>query len=319
MNDLKYYVDKEGLPDWGLSPDNVYPIVNGEFGIMFVNFYKEINNQLILDDGIELIELKGGVAANSVPDYCKAKVKVNEDKLNYFKEKLDGFIKNGNHRMKLTNEGEIFTIECFGVACHGGTPENGVNAILPLTDFLYGMATEDNSLIDFLKFINNHVGYETNGRRLSIYTEDSSGNTVLNVGICSINTSRAECTINIRFPVMTKGDVILEILEKKIKEYNMGIEIIMNSDSHYVDENSDFIKKLQRIYTEITGKDAKPLSLKGGTYARMLGDKGVAFGPCEVGSDQCGNGHRSDEFVDTNLLFTNAVIYANTILELCKS
>lgn len=319
MNDLKYYVEKEGLPDWGLSPDNIYPIVNGEFGIMFINFNRVIKDQLILNNGIELIDLKGGIAANSVPDYCIVTLRVNEDMLSYFKERLDKFIMNGKHSMKLETNGEICTIECFGVACHGGSPENGVNAVLPLIDFLYGIASKNNSLKDFLGFINNNVGYEINGKKMSIYTEDSSGNTVVNVGICSINSLRAECTINIRFPVMTKGAAMLQILEKKTKEYNIDMDIIMNSDSHYVDENSDFIKKLQNIYSKITGKDAKPISLKGGTYARMLGDKGVAFGPCEAGSQHCGNGHKADEFVDINLLITNAVIYANTILELCKS
>lgn len=318
MDDLKYYIDKEGLPDWGLSPDNVYPIVNGEYGIAFIKFHKEIEKHLKLSEDIEIVELKGGVAFNSVPEYCFLKIKVSNSKNSYIIDRLNNFTVKGNHKINVTQDGEYITLESFGVAAHGGEPENGVNAIIPIVDFLCSVATGGSKLIDFLVFINNTMGYELNGKKLGIYSEDSSGCTVLNVGACNINSKMAECSVNIRYPVRTKGSYIIEELNRKRIEYGIEFDVIKNSESHYVDENCDFIKRLQKIYVALTKRDAKLLSLKGGTYARMLGDKGVAFGPCELGSELCGNGHRADEYVDINLLITNAIIYGNTILELCN-
>ena len=117
---------------------------------------------------------------------------------------------------------------------------------------------------------------------------------------------------------MTKGKEIIEALEAIASKKAIEFKIINNSESHYVDENSEFIKKLQKVYTNITGKEASLFSLRGGTYARMLGDRGVAFGPSEAGSGQSGNGHKADEFISINMLLTNAEIYAKTICELCE-
>lgn len=316
MEDVQYYIEKEGLPDWGLSPDNVYPIVNGEFGIMNVSFNKELGGDLRLCSGIKLVNLRGGIAVNSVPDYCQATLEIEENEAKDFVNSINKFFEGKNNRVILENLGNRYIVKVAGVACHGGAPENGVNAISPLLEFFASISDINNNLSIFLKFVDKYVGCEIDGKSLGIFREDASGHSVSNLGICKIDSDGAEAVLNIRYPVLAKGDDIINSLEEISKEGNVKIKIGKHSEAHYVDENSDFIKKLQNVYTQITGKEATLLSQRGGTYARMLGDKGVAFGPSEAGSDESGNGHKPDEFISIDMIITNTKIYARTIWEL---
>jgi len=317
MYDVKYYVEQEGLPNWGLSPDNIYPIVNGEFGILVAAFTKQINENIGICEGVKLISIKGGQAVNAVPDYCEAKIVIEKEFLKEFINKFDTFKANNKRKLTFEKEDDYYIIKSYGTAYHGGEPEWGVNAIPPVIEYFASIGNENNNLIIFLNFINKYAGYEIDGKSLGVYREDEiSGHSVSNFGVINIDTQKAEAIFNIRYPVKTKGKEIIESLEALTCKHDLVFKLLENSESHYVDENSEFIKKLQRVYTNITGKEAKLLSQRGGTYARMLGDRGVAFGPSEVGSSEVGNAHRADEFISINILLTNAKIYAKTICEL---
>ena len=64
----------------------------------------------------------------------------------------------------------------------------------------------------------------------------------------------------------------------------------------YVEKDSELIRLLSDAYRSVTGEEAQLYSTGGGTYARKLGGKGVAFGPNFRDDDI--RMHNSDESVD---------------------
>ena len=74
----------------------------------------------------------------------------------------------------------------------------------------------------------------------------------------------------------------------------------------HLPKDSETINLLSGAYEEITGEKPELYSTGGGTYARMLGGKGVAFGPAF--KDDEVNMHNADESMDEEKFFLHAQI-----------
>ena len=82
MTDLKEYIEKAGLPDYALTPDSSFPIINAEAGVLQGTF--ETSN--ITEEGeVSLMSLRGGNAFNSVPDICRVVLSVPRSRQNEIK------------------------------------------------------------------------------------------------------------------------------------------------------------------------------------------------------------------------------------------
>ena len=80
---------------------------------------------------------------------------------------------------------------------------------------------------------------------------------------------------------------------------------------------------LTAIYNDITGQDAKPYMMGGGTYARHL-PNAVAFGPeMELdGIPACpykGGVHQTDEHYHVLMLMSAAEVYCNALLAIAEN
>ena len=73
-----------------------------------------------------------------------------------------------------------------------------------------------------------------------------------------------------------------------------------------MDENSEFIRTLLSVYTELTNKNGHCIAIGGGTYVHNV-DGGVAFGAEFPGTESRMHEH----------LTLSAKIYAEAILRLC--
>jgi succinyl-diaminopimelate desuccinylase len=320
MDCIKYYIEKAGYPDWGLSPDNVYPLVNAEMGIMVFKFVKQFYKNTQISDGVKVITIKGGDAANSVPDFCEALCEINRFYEKEFIDKFEQYKKESGKNIRVEKCENRYSIKSYGLTSHGGVPQNGINAISPVIGFLDSISSDNciSNLAVFLKFINTFIGYELDGESLGIKADDGiTGHTIVNLGICNIFEEQGEVTVNVRYPINANGVELIDKLKNLSNKSGIEITVVNNSEPHYVDEKSEFIKNLQCVYTEVTGKEAKLLSSSGGTYARLLGNKAVAFGPCELGSVASGNGHKANEYISIRELMTNTKIYAKVIYKLC--
>ena len=84
------------------------------------------------------------------------------------------------------------------------------------------------------------------------------------------------------------------------------IEVLHLEKPLYIEKDSELVTLLSNAYESVTGEKAELYSTGGGTYARKLGGKGVAFGPAFSGDDV--HMHDADESMDKENFLKHAQI-----------
>lgn len=307
-DDMRYYRENGGeIPFCGFTPDGEYPVINGEKGIINAAFRKKISQK----GDLILKSLEGGTAYNVVPAYAKAVFECKESLLDEilkdFKE--DEFIK-----ISKTSGG--FSVEAKGLEAHASTPEKGDNAIGRLFISLKNLPL-DEDLKDAFKFLAEKIGIETKGESLGINLHDDvSGYLSLNMGVASGDENYIEVKLNYRYPVTLSYEDCAPKLESQFADHGFEKTEEKHKNSLFVDENTDFVQKLLKIYHEETGFKPEAKSIGGGTYAKALPNI-VAFGPIFPGDEI--REHLPNEYWEIDKIFLNMEIYARAMYELANS
>lgn len=304
---VKHYIKKgEEMPSSGFTPDAEYPIINGEKGIVTSKYKRSLNQK----GEIILKSMKGGIAPNVVPEYAEAEIKIPRVSIDKVKKLAEGV-----EEIKLEEKEEFLLIRSFGISAHGSRPEEGKNAVSHLLLFL-GKLDFIGDVKEFIDFMNKNIGLDTEGRKLGIYLQDEmSGNFVLNLGMLAANEKEVDISINMRYPVTKKYEDFKDIFENRMREGKMKEVSTRHKKSLYVSPDSQFIKKLQKVYEEKVGEKAELISIGGGTYAKSM-ENIVAFGPIFKGQPMVE--HKPDEYIEIDSLIKNVQIMAAAIYELAN-
>ena len=100
-------------------------------------------------------------------------------------------------------------------------------------------------------------------------------------------------------------------------KHGIRCEVPKASEPHFVPTDSELVTRLLNVYREVTGEaDAKSIVIGGGTYARHVGKKFVAFGPSFNNGDY--REHNADEFYPVDEYMKHCVICTMGMLELAK-
>ena len=268
MNDMETYFESEEMPDMAFTPDSEYGICNCEKGILQIEISSENSEDIYLK------RFHAGSAVNAVPSSAEAFV----DR----------------------------EFNAVGRASHGSTPELGVNAAANLIKTLadiYGYP----SLGKLCEFLGKEIGSETDGNTLGIACEDEqSGRLTVNLGKIDIDENVSHAFIDIRYPVTVDFTEILKKIGAKAAPYLLKVGVYNHEMPLRVSEDMPVIDILKKSYKTVTGEEAKIYSTGGGTYARTLRNKGVAFGPVFEGDTS--NIHDVDESMDKENFFKHAQI-----------
>lgn len=285
-DDLKQYFLQEPLPVMGFTPDSEYGICNREKGILRIKISAGAN------DSKAVREFTAGTVVNAVPDSAAAQICcTNEqyDKLKTAAEKEGGFtIEKTSGGVKITSAGK---------AVHAMKPQDGINAASRLIVLLDSVFTEE-KLGGFLHFISQRIGIETNGFSIGAAQSDKeSGELTLNVGLVRINAGEAWVGLDIRYPVTGSGEKVFSNIKAFTDKAGLNAEIQLNNKPLFLPGSSGLISLLKDSYASVMGEPAQLYSTGGGTYARELQGRGVAFGllfPEEPDRRL----HNSDEHID---------------------
>lgn len=306
---MKYYLKHDEAPTMAFSPDANYPIINCEKGIMVLNF--ETTFDVSDTEKTKILYLKGGLRHNMVPEYAEVKVVGKESNISNIIKKLkkDTGCKN---EYKETEDG--YTIKSYGISAHGSTPSEGQNAVMQLVGLLHKIQLCE-SQKKFIDFLHEKIGLDTTGKNLDInFSDDISGALTLNAGVAEIDEEKGILTCDIRYPIKTMSEVILQNIKKNIPE-NVKVSVVSDKKPHYVSEDNIMIRKLKKAYEKVTGTKAYCFAIGGGTYARLF-ENAVAFGP--VFPEQPELAHQKDEYIKIDDLLKNMQIYTYVLLELVK-
>lgn len=306
---VKHYFENEEMPDMGFTPDADFPLIFAEKGIVNVAINMPIPKAT---NGFSLSQLTAGLRSNMVPDSANAIVEVDERATATAVARLNSVV---GIVAKMSPDGVSINVASQGVSAHGSTPELGINAVGPLCDSLLLLDLDDD-LSQFLTSVRS-LAVDTSGTVLGIDGSDSvSGSLTCNLGTITCANGIAQITFNIRYPVSWNiGDVLTHI-----QEYTSRTKLTFEEKEHHpplhVPQDDPLVRTLLSVYREDTGDDRPPISIGGGTYARVM-RKGVAFGPEFPGGK--GGAHEHDESWGVEELIRASKIYAKALLRLINA
>ncbi len=329
MEGVRRYFEREPLPDVGFAPDAGYPLYNREMGIINIHLSAKRNGRAIVSD------LSGGEALNMVAGEARATV------LPAYREIASRVVEETDsrgtveHRIVFDGSHDAPVITVKGISAHGGRPATGVSAIAYLVQIIDDIARaveerETNTTASENRIVGNGViereirelrrliGFETRGDSLGIACRDSeSGELSVNWGTIRVDADTVETGLNIRYPVTADFGPIVSALTWRAKRAGFTSTGEHHAPPLFVPEDSDLVVRLLRAYETVTGEKASPMSMSGGTYARMLKNRGVAFGAGFPG--EATNVHQPDEHISIDSLMRHCEISLQALFELSNA
>lgn len=309
MASLDHYFEKEKMPDLAFSPDATFPAIHAEKGILDLKFSAKID-PTAEKNGLQLKKIKGGNATNMVPDYAEAVVEGIE------KEELLELLKEADYNqneLEIIAENRQLKIAYHGISAHGSMPADGKNAISYLINILAELPFASLGVRDFFNFYKNKIGLEYDGTSIGCKDQDDVPTALtFNTGIIKGNQSIINFIVNIRYPVKSSADRVINDIKTELPDL-IEVEELRDAKPLYIAKDDPFIKKLMAAYQEFTGDDSDPIAIGGGTYARKV-KKGVAFGPLFPGQAELA--HQKDEHIGIDDLVKSAAIYAKAIIDI---
>lgn len=294
MDDMEYYFKLHGLPAFAFTPDADYPVCNCEKGIMHLKFSAPADKRVL--------GLYGGSAINCVADICTAEIScdcITAQNMCNNMQKL-------GLKVEFTSENNICRFSVGGVSSHAMCPEKGKNAVdgLIIAANLSGIFSEYSAE----KFFAESICGGLHGEKIGIdCSDDVSGDLTMNVGEADVSDGFINIKVDIRYPVTIESSEIIKKITFAARKYNVSVEIITDNKPLYIPESHPLIQTLGECYTEVTGQPVHPISMGGGTYARTLGGRGVAFGMAFPDSEPT-NIHMANEKFSVKELMLHAEI-----------
>ena len=150
--------------------------------------------------------------------------------------------------------------------------------------------------------------------RARIWASRVSGALTINLGLLFAKAGKIDVTFDCRYPVFFNPETIGETVQRRLAPAGYALDPIHPSTPHHVPESSELVAKLMDVYNTISGENAKPFAIGGGTYARHL-KEGVAYGMLFPGELELE--HQANESIDVANFVKAARIYAYAIVALC--
>lgn len=293
MEDVDYYLEHYPMPAFCFTPDAEFPVGHGEkggFGGTFVSTPLSGN----------LVDFQGGVANNVVPDLAYALVRCD---ISGLKE---------TDRISLSQEENgIVRITGHGKGGHASTPEGTINAIALVTDYLLDNQLCSDAENRYLTMLRQLIA-STDGSSFGIAATDTIFTPLTCIGgVISMHDGILRQTIDVRYPTSITAEEIEAACGKLAKQGDARFVAEKDRVPFYIPADSPEIEACIRSYNEVTGRNDKPFTMGGGTYARHF-KNAVSFGieePDTKYPDFVGQMHGANEGVPKALLFQALKIY----------
>ena len=298
MADLDYYLANYKAPLFCFSPDANFPLCNGEKGI----FHGKVVSWLPMK---RVKEIRGGVAANVIPDLAEAWVEA---------EKLSS-----TERVTAVKEGDLWHLTARGIGGHASAPEGTVNAIGVLVDYILEQGILSGAEEDFFYGL-QRLHSDPYGVNLGLDTEDMIFTPLTIVGgVIGMEEGHVFQTVDCRYPTTSSGQDIVAQLTGNWGEL-AEIHVLSDDKPFYMALDNPAVQVCVDTYNAVTGEQAQPYTIGGGTYARHF-PNAVSFGPEHPerpAPDFAGPIHGVDEAANIDWLMEALKIYILALIELEK-
>ena len=298
MGDLEYYLANYKAPLFCFSPDANFPLCNGEKGI----FHGKVVSWLPMK---KVKDIRGGVAANVIPDLAEAWVEA---------ENLSS-----TERVTAEKEGDLWHLTARGIGGHASAPEGTINAIGLLVDYILDQGILSGAEEDFFYGL-QRLHSDPYGVNLGLDTEDMIFTPLTIVGgVIGMEDGHVFQTIDCRYPTTSSGQDIVAQLTGNWGELAQ-VHVLSDDKPFYMALDNPAVQVCVDTYNAVTGEQAQPYTIGGGTYARHF-PNAVSFGPEHPerpAPDFAGPIHGVDEAANIEWLMEALKIYILALIELEK-
>lgn len=311
---MDHYFKHAEMPDYGFSPDAVFPIINGEKGNVSAHFDFEAGESK--EGAYSLVSFKSGLRENMVPQEATAIIKTAN--IQKATAAFDAYL--ATHREvkgTYTVNGDDVTFEMTGKAAHGSTPEAGINAATYLAEALSVYDFDTTGAHAFIQIMTDYLHASFDGAKLGVETKhDVMGALSMNIGIANFALEQGgEVIANFRYPVGTDAHIIGDKIAQTVNVAGVTSKMGDFKEPHYVPADDPMVKTLLDVYERQTGFEGHEMSIGGGTYGRLM-PRGVAFGA--LFPDSIDTMHQANEFLAIQDLVRATAIYAEAIYLLTR-
>lgn len=268
MYDMPYYFSKEQHPDMGFTPDAGYGICHCEKGGLNFNVKAKNDSPLIKS-------FAAGTVPNAVPSKAECRIVCTADEF----DRLKSAAKESGIEIEAARTEDGAKLLAKGKAAHAAAPSLGRNAASYLVELLHEVFGPER-LGSFFGFIHEKIGLASDGSPLGVdISDEPSGPLTFNLGIVNVNSESCTLTVDIRYPATKEGKWVSDTIRGQVEA--AGLEFVQLSDAVplYLPKESQLVSLLSGAYKDVTGEECDIFSMGGGTYARQMFGKGVAFGP----------------------------------------
>lgn len=264
MKDVPHYLSTHEDPAFLFTPDAEFPVCNaekGQFGATFTSG--------VITDG-KILSWSGAEATNAVPSQSICEVAVDASELPAPVANADRLTIEpvGDGRARITAQ---------GIGGHASMPEGTLNAIALVLGYLKetGICKGDEAqALELLSII--HA--DTTGSALGIAaSNDAFGPLTLNGGTIEVKEGRILQTIDVRLPNCVNLTELEDTCRAVAERFGATLNVDHAVEAFYIPADSPAVKTLIDTYNDVTGENATPFSMGGGTYARKF-KSAVSFG-----------------------------------------
>ena len=310
--DLPYYYNVEKEAPMSFSPDAEYPLINIEKGGMHPTFSASWEEDKTLP---RVTSITGSLKVNVMPG--KARAAVEGMDLDTMKKVADQVTPKTKCTYELTQEGDIVKIVSIGIAAHASTPQNGVNALTGLIDYLLALPLAESEAVDKLRSVRKLLPHgDYLGKALGVAMEDQiSHELTLCFSMMDFTTTGFIGQFDCRAPLCATTENLRDEAERNFAKEGITMEHVELNEPHYVSGDSELVHELLSVYEDYTGKKGECLAIGGGTYARGM-DNVVAFGPLYPGQENVE--HIANEYIGIKHMEELREIYYKALCNLLE-
>ncbi len=297
--DIDYYKANYPDPEYMITPDAGFPMINREKGLLHTNIAKESGETSLIK------QLTAGSRPNIVPNKAQCLVAIDKDAVMAAlpKSKADFTIEEADG-------GTLIKVE--GKASHGSHPEGGINALTALIELLCALPLKEGAADTMVKALNTLIGNGWYGEEMGIaQSDDLVGALTVNLGAMAADEKTAQAKIDMRTPIATDLDALYSTLCEKFAPYGITVAEGHKQPSHYVPEDSFIVKQLKKAYEACFNAKCECLPCAGATYARAF-KTGIAFGPCDINAERGEHGPNEFIYIDELLKLADVLAAAMT-------
>ena len=296
MKDVGHYLANYVPPLFCFSPDAEFPLICGEKGIWHGKMTSAAPAEAI-------VSISGGVAVNAVPDLCEATVRASE-----LADTED---------VSVRREGDLWHLTARGVAGHASIPEGTKNAIGTMLNYLldhHVVTGAEKAFVEAAALV--HQAWDGSALGIAAVSEGFTPLTIIS-GMIGMEDGKIWQSLDSRYVPSVSGQQLLEALRKR---FGNAAEVVCTRDAvpFYKSPECPEIRACMDAFRTVTGSDAEPFTIGGGTYARDF-PNAVGFGPEYTDRprpDFVGSMHGAEEAVAKEELLEALKVYVLSLLNL---